>query len=93
MEATSFDLASLLVPNLPPPVARWTGFPKHNFVGGHNDPEHLPLQALVAATNAVLQREGRTLSTYGLESGPLGYRPLREFLARKLASTAMRRRS
>ncbi len=88
MEAMSFDLAPLLAPGLPPPAARWTGFPKYNFVGGHNDPEHLPLEALVAATNAVLQREGRTLSTYGLQSGPLGYRPLREFLARKLARHA-----
>jgi 2-aminoadipate transaminase len=88
MAAGRFDLASLLAPGLPPPAARWTGFPRHNFVGGHNDPAHLPLEALIAATNAVLQREGRTLSTYGLESGPLGYRPLREFLVRKLASHA-----
>jgi 2-aminoadipate transaminase len=88
MAKSGFNLASLLAPNLPPPAQRWSGFPKHNFVGGHNDPEHLPLEALIAATNAVLQREGRTLSTYGLESGPLGYRPLREFLARKLKAHA-----
>ena len=87
MAGAGVDLASLLAPGLPPPAAS-DGFPRYNFVGGHNDPEHLPLEALVAATNAVLQREGRTLSTYGLESGPLGYRPLREFLARKLASHA-----
>ena len=31
-----------------------------------------------------LKREGATLATYGLNSGPLGYRPLREFLTRKL---------
>jgi 2-aminoadipate transaminase len=88
MNTVPFDLTPLFVPNLPPPAVRWTGFPRYNFVGGHNDPEHLPLEALVAATNAVLQREGRTLSTYGLESGPLGYRPLREFLTRKLARHA-----
>src|SRR6185312_10666806 len=29
-----------------------------------------------------------TLATYGLASGPLGYRPLREFLAAKLKRTA-----
>ena len=28
------------------------------------------------------------MSTYGLESGALGYRPLREFIARKLANDA-----
>jgi 2-aminoadipate transaminase len=88
MESTSFDVAPLLAPGLPPPAPRWAGFPRHNFVGGHNDPEHLPLDALVAATDAVLRREGHTLSTYGLESGPLGYRPLREFLARKLKAHA-----
>src|SRR5262245_7103178 len=88
MNATPFELAPLLAPGLPPPAANWTGFAKYNFIGGHNDPEHLPLEALIAATNAVLQREGRTLATYGLESGPLGYRPLREFLARKLKAHA-----
>ena len=88
MAGAGFDLTALLAPGLPPPAGRWAGFPRHNFVGGHNDPGHLPLEALIAATNAVLQREGGTLSTYGLESGPLGYRPLREFLARKLKAHA-----
>jgi len=36
----------------------------------------------------VLGREGRTLATYGLDSGPLGYRPLREFLVAKLKRDA-----
>jgi 2-aminoadipate transaminase len=88
MSAASFDLTPLLAPGLPVPAARWTGFPKYNFVGGHNDPEHVPVEALTAAANAVLKREGRTLATYGLESGPQGYRPLREFLARKLKAHA-----
>ncbi len=88
MTAASFDFAPLLAPNQPVPAARYTGFPKYNFVGGHNDPEHLPLDDLIAATNSVLKREGRTLATYGLHSGPLGYRPLREFLTRKLKGHA-----
>jgi 2-aminoadipate transaminase len=88
MSITRFDMTPLLAPNLPPAAARWTGFPKYNFVGGHNDPEHLPLDDLIAATNAVLQREGRTLAMYTLHSGPLGYRPLREFLTRKLKAHA-----
>jgi 2-aminoadipate transaminase len=84
MTASNFDLAPLLAPGLQPAAAKWNGFPKYNFVGGHNDPELVPLAELTAAATAVLQREGRTLATYGLQSGPLGYRPLREFLARKL---------
>jgi 2-aminoadipate transaminase len=42
----------------------------------------------VKAANDVLSREGRNLATYGLASGPLGYRPLRDFLAQKLKRTA-----
>jgi 2-aminoadipate transaminase len=85
---SSFDFAPLLADNLPPPAAKYTGFPKYNFVGGHNDAEHLPLDALIKSANEVLTREGRTLATYGLASGPQGYRPLREFLAQKLKRNA-----
>ena len=28
---------------------RWTGFPKFNFVGGHNDEASVPVDALRAA--------------------------------------------
>src|SRR6516164_5281625 len=79
----SFDFTPLLAAGLPPPAARWTGFARYNFSGGHNDADEVPVKELTAAT-AVLAREGRTLATYGLESGPLGYRPLRVFLAEKL---------
>jgi 2-aminoadipate transaminase len=85
---TAFDFTQALASGLPPPAAKWNGFAKYNFVGGHNDSELLPVEALVAAADAVLKREGRTLATYGLNSGPQGYRPLREFLAAKLKRTA-----
>lgn len=83
-----FDLAPLLAPGTPPPAVKWNGFPKYNFIGGHNDAGHVPVDALIAAATAVLRREGATLATYGLNSGPLGYRPLREFLAGKLKGHA-----
>ena len=85
---TSLDFGPVFAPGLPPPAAKWTGFGRYNFVGGHNDADQVPLEALIKAANDVLTREGRTLATYGLASGPLGYRPLREFLARKLERTA-----
>src|SRR5581483_10143607 len=85
---TALDFAPLLAPGLPPPAVKFNGFPKYNFTGGHNDGGAIPLDALVKAANDVLSREGRTLATYGLESGPQGYRPLREFLAQKLKRTA-----
>jgi len=85
---TALDFAPLLAPGLPPPAAKWNGFPKYNFVGGHNDAAHVPVADLVKAANDVLTREGATLATYGLVSGSLGYRPLREFLAQKLKRMA-----
>ncbi len=83
-----FDVAPLLAPGTPAPAVKWNGFPKYNFVGGHNDAKNVPVQALIDAATAVLKREGATLATYGLNSGPLGYRPLREFLSGKLKSHA-----
>jgi len=83
-----FDLAPLLAPGTPAPAVKWNGFPKYNFIGGHNDARHVPVDALIAAASAVLRREGATLATYGLNSGPLGYRPLRDFLAGKLKGHA-----
>jgi 2-aminoadipate transaminase len=84
MSSGSFDFASLLRPGLPPPAPKWTDSPRFNFTGGNNDAEHVPVEALMAAAAAVLAREGRTLATSGLESGPLGYRPIREFLVDQL---------
>jgi len=83
-----FDYAELFRPGLPPAATRWSGFPQYNFVGGHNDADSVPVDGLVAAATAVLKREGSSLAAYGLTSGPLGYRPLREFIARKLAQDA-----
>jgi 2-aminoadipate transaminase len=84
----AFDFTPLLPAGLPPPAVKYTGLPKYNFTGGNNDSDELPLDGLVAAADAVLKREGRTLATYGLASGPQGYRPLREFLVQKLKRDA-----
>jgi 2-aminoadipate transaminase len=84
----AFDFTPLLPAGLPAAAAKWTGAPKYNFTGGNNDGDELPLDELIAAANSVLQREGRTLATYGLDSGPQGYRPLRDFLVQKLRRDA-----
>jgi 2-aminoadipate transaminase len=88
MTAALLDYTGLLRTDLPPATAKYAGFPKYNFVGGHNDAASLPVEGLRAAADAVLAREGRTLATYGLQSGPQGYIPLREFLVRKLKADA-----
>ncbi len=88
MSSPPFDFTPLLPAGLPPAAARWNGRVKFDFTGGNNDADALPLEGLIASVSAVLRREGRTLSTYGLDSGPQGYRPLREFLASKLKADA-----
>src|SRR6195952_1094097 len=88
MSSAPFDFAPLLPAGLPAAAAKWTGLAKYSFVGGNNDPDQIPVEGLVEAVNAVLRREGKTLATYGLASGPQGYRPLRDFIATKLKRDA-----
>jgi 2-aminoadipate transaminase len=88
MKDGRFDFEPLLAPGLPPAAVKWTGWPTYNITGGHNDADQVPVDDLIAAASSVLAREGATLSKYGLESGPQGYRPLREFLVGKLKDDA-----
>jgi 2-aminoadipate transaminase len=88
MTSARFDYAPLLPAGLPAAAARWTGLARYSFVGGNNDAEQVPVADLKAAAEAVLTREGHTLATYGLASGPQGYLPLRNFIADKLKRDA-----
>src|ERR1700682_2337742 len=88
MTTATFDFAPLLPAGLPAPAAKWAGLAKYSFIGGNNDPDQVPVDGLIEAVSAVLQREGKTLATYGLASGPQGYRRLREFLTTKLKADA-----
>ena len=88
MPAKPLDYTSLLRTDLPPAAVKWAGFPKYNFVGGHNAGETVPVAGLVDAAQAVITREGRTLATYNMESGAQGYLPLRQFLVAKLEADA-----
>jgi 2-aminoadipate transaminase len=88
MTTAAFDFAPLLPAGLPAPATKWTGLAKYSFIGGNNDPDQVPVEGLVDAVNAVLRREGKTLATYGLDSGPQGYLRLRKFLTTKLKRDA-----
>lgn len=83
-----FDFGPLLPPGTPAPAMRWAGAPKFNFTGGNNDADEIPIDGLMEAAQSVMARQGRTLATYGLNSGPQGYWPLRDFLAGKLKRDA-----
>ncbi len=84
MSQTAFDVTRHFVPALPAPTPRWTGFPRYNFIGGHNDPDRIPTEALADAAATVLRREGASLAMYNLGQGPQGYPGLRRFLSDKL---------
>jgi 2-aminoadipate transaminase len=84
----AFDFAELVPAGSPPPAVRWTGAARYNFTFGNNDPEGLAVEDLKAAAQSVLSREGTRLSDYRLLMGPQGYKPLREFLVKKLKRDA-----
>ncbi len=84
----AFDYTALFRADIPPAAAKWNGFPKYNFIGGNNDEDRVPVAALAKAASDALHREGHTLATYRLQSGPQGYIGLREFIAKKLAARA-----
>ena len=78
------DYARLFRPGVPEPSGRFTGFPKFNFIGGHNDPTRVPVAELAACAEAVLRREAASLALYNCGHGPQGYGPLRDLVADKL---------
>ena len=83
--SAAFDFKIRFAKGLPVPQPKWTGFPKYNFIGGHNDPQSIPVEGLIEATARVLRRRGQTIATYNQDCGPLGDIEMREFLAGKLS--------
>ena len=57
--------------------------PKYDFGVAYPDPDSLPLEELLEATRIALAEEGRSLALY---PHPMGYPPLREYVAQKLAA-------
>jgi 2-aminoadipate transaminase len=78
------DYARLFRRGTPAGAPRFTGLPKYNFVGGHNDPTRIPVDALAEAAATALRREGAGLALYNLGQGPLGHAGLRDMVAAKL---------
>ena len=84
MDANGFAYADRFAKSAPAAAPRFTGLPKFNFVGGHNDPGQIPTAELAQAAAAVIAREGAALALYNLGTGPQGYGGLRDFVADKL---------
>ena len=54
----AFDFVPRFAKGLSARQPKWTAFPKFNFIGGHNDPESIPIEGLIEATARVLCRRG-----------------------------------
>ena len=50
MAAPSLDYAKLFAKDLPAGTQPWGGFPLYNFVGGHNNPDEIPMEDLVVSS-------------------------------------------
>src|SRR5262249_30483369 len=59
-----------------------------NVAVAHTNANNVTGHSLIHTSTTVPKRKGATLASYVLNSGPLGYRPLREFLSGKLKSHA-----
>ena len=76
----SYKLENFFSEGLPDPAGSYTGFPKYNFVGGHNSEKKIPIKELVKSAERVILKEGKNLALYGHNNGPQGNLALREFL-------------
>ena len=83
-----FNINNFLHSDALGPAIEWKGYPKFNFIGGHNDNESIPIISLKKSIDKVILKEGKTLAKYGLESGPQGYLPLRKFISKQLKKSA-----
>ena len=54
-----FDYTPSFRKDLPAPAAPWAGFPRFNFIGGHNAPDSMPGDQLAEAAKRVLADAGR----------------------------------
>jgi 2-aminoadipate transaminase len=86
MTSRNIDYSILFNKDLPSPSGRWQGHLKYNFVGGHSDPNLVPMDRFIESAANVFKGDPRNIAMYNYEGGPQGILTLRSFLARKLAA-------
>ena len=85
MPGNALDYSELFNRELPPPPAKWDGHPRYNFIGGHSDPDMVPLDGFIESAGRVFRGDPRNISMYNFDGGPQGILPLRQFVVDKLA--------
>ncbi len=84
MAEQGLDYSTLFNRELPTPPGQWGGHPKYNFIGGHSDPDMVPVEGFIESANRVFRGDPRNISMYNFDGGPQGITPLRQFLVDKL---------
>lgn len=58
----------------------FNGYPRFHFVGGNIDEPTVPAERFAEIVADIIRDKGRSMAKYGMESGPQGHLPLREFI-------------
>ena len=91
MPAKLLDMKTLLRDDLPEPRAVHAAQPEFSFDNGDNDPAAVPVEAMAQIAAHVIRDHGKRLAWYHLGGSPLGWLPLREHLAKRLAAPQARK--
>ena len=59
-----FNINNFLHSGALSPAAEWKGYPKYNFIGGHNDDESIPIKSLKDSIDNVILKEGKRKSCW-----------------------------
>ena len=86
MAGERIDYSTLFNKNLPTPSGKWQGHPKYNFIGGHSDPDLVPMNEFIESAANVFKGDPRNIAMYNFEGGPQGILSLRNFLVSKLST-------
>ena len=86
MAGQRIDYSTLFNKNLPSPSGKWQGHPKYNFIGGHSDPDLVPMNEFIESAANVFKGDPRNIAMYNFEGGPQGILSLRNFLVSKLSA-------
>jgi len=76
----AFEFGSLLSAAATAKAKQFSGYPPYHFVGGNIDEPAVPAEALADAVHKVIRDQGHDMAKYGMNSGPQGHLPLREFI-------------
>ena len=86
MAGERIDYSTLFNKSLPSPSGKWQGHPKYNFIGGHSDPDLVPMNEFIESAANVFKGDPRNIAMYNFEGGPQGILSLRNFLVSKLSA-------